>query len=891
MESAEIRSRWLRFFESDNREGLNHTVVPSASLIADDPNLLLVNAGMVPFKPYFLGEITPPFKRATSVQKCVRTLDIDEVGKTTRHASFFQMCGNFSFGDYFKEGAIALAWDLLTRPISDGGYGFPEDKLWVTVYLTDDEAADIWHKKIGIPKERIQRRDMADNFWSMGVPGPCGPCSEIYFDRGPAYGIDGGPIADENRYLEIWNLVFMQNERGAGGGKDGYPILGELPAKSIDTGLGLERTAALLQGVENIYEIDTTMQILKRAMDLTGVKYGANEKSDISLRVIADHARTSAMLIGDGVTPGNEGRGYVLRRMMRRTIRNMRLLGTNDPIMSELTIAAIGAMGPQYPELISDQKRILAVSVSEEESFLQTLKSGTQIFDVASTQLKKEKKSVLPGEEVFKLHDTYGFPFDLTLEMAREEGLEVDEAGFTKLMKEQRDRAKADAKAKKSGHTDLSEYKKIADAKGVGEFIGYTHIRSEAKLNGILVNGISVPSANAGDDVEIVLDRTPFYAEGGGQLADGGRITLANGAVIEIDDVQMPIKDLSVHRGRVLSGAITLGDDALAEIDDERRSAISRSHTATHMVHKAFREFLGETATQAGSENSPGRFRFDFPATGAVPDSVLSDVESRVNSLLLEDLEVSAEVMSQEAAKKIGAMALFGEKYGDRVRVISVGDWARELCGGTHVTRSGQLGVIKLLSESSIGAGVRRVEALVGIDAYKFLAREHVLLNSLTDLIKGSRAEELPERISDLLSKMKEIEKELAAVRSAAAMADLSSLAAQAKVVNGTSFIATKVGDGIVVDDLRKIALDLRNRNAESVVVLISVIEGKPVLVCAVSDAARNKGIKAGALVKIGSTILGGGGGGKDDFAQGGGTSQSEIANALMAIEKSLSGN
>ena len=891
MESAEIRSRWLRFFESDNREGLTHTVVPSASLIADDPNLLLVNAGMVPFKPYFLGEITPPFKRATSVQKCVRTLDIDEVGKTTRHASFFQMCGNFSFGDYFKEGAIALAWDLLTRPISDGGYGFPEDKLWVTVYLTDDEAADIWHKKIGIPKERIQRRDMADNFWSMGVPGPCGPCSEIYFDRGPAYGVDGGPIADENRYLEIWNLVFMQNERGVGGGKDDFPILGELPAKSIDTGLGLERTAALLQGVENIYEIDTTMQILKRAMELTGVKYGANEKSDISLRVIADHARTSAMLIGDGVTPGNEGRGYVLRRMMRRTIRNMRLLGTNDPIMSELTIAAIGAMGPQYPELISDKKRILSVSMSEEESFLQTLKSGTQIFDVASTQLKKEKKNILPGEDVFKLHDTYGFPFDLTLEMAREEGLEVDEVGFTKLMKEQRDRAKADAKAKKSGHTDLSEYKKIADAKGAGEFIGYTHIRSEAKLNGILVNGISVPTASAGDDVEIVLDRTPFYAEGGGQLADGGTITLANGAVIEIDDVQMPIKDLSVHRGRVLSGAVTLGDEALAEINDERRSAISRSHTATHMVHKAFREFLGETATQAGSENSPGRFRFDFPATGAVPDSVLNDVEARVNTLLLEDLEVSAEVMSQEAAKKIGAMALFGEKYGDRVRVISVGDWARELCGGTHVSRSGQLGVIKLLSESSIGAGVRRVEALVGIDAYKFLAREHVLLNSLTDLIKGSRAEELPERISDLLTKMKEIEKELAAVRSAAAMSNLSSLAAKAKVVNGTSLIALKIADGIVVDDLRKIALDLRNRNADSVVALISVADGKPVLVCAVSDVARDKGIKAGALVKIGSTVLGGGGGGKDDFAQGGGTSASEVTNALTAIEKALSGN
>ena len=891
MESAEIRSRWLRFFESDNREGLTHTVVPSASLIADDPNLLLVNAGMVPFKPYFLGEVTPPFKRATSVQKCVRTLDIDEVGKTTRHASFFQMCGNFSFGDYFKEGAIVLAWDLLTRPISDGGYGFPEDKLWVTVYLTDDEAADIWHKKIGIPKERIQRRDMADNFWSMGVPGPCGPCSEIYFDRGPAYGIDGGPIADENRYLEIWNLVFMQNERGAGGGKDGYPILGELPAKSIDTGLGLERTAALLQGVENIYEIDTTMQILSRAMDLTGVKYGANEKSDIALRVIADHARTSAMLIGDGVTPGNEGRGYVLRRMMRRTIRNMRLLGTNDPIMSELTMAAIGAMGPQYPELISDSKRILAVSVAEEESFLQTLKSGTQIFDLASTQLKKEKKEILPGDEVFKLHDTYGFPFDLTLEMAREEGLEVDEDGFTRLMKEQRDRAKADAKAKKSGHTDLSEYKKVADAKGSSEFIGYTHIRSEAKVNGILVDGISVKNASAGIDVEIVLDRTPFYAEGGGQLADGGKITLASGAIVEIYDVQAPVKGLSVHRGRVLYGEVSLGDDGLAEIDNERRNAISRAHTATHMVHKAFRELLGETATQAGSENSPGRFRFDFPSTGAVPGSVLSDVESRVNTLLLDDLEVSAEVMTQDAAKKIGAMALFGEKYGDQVRVVSVGDWARELCGGTHVARSGQLGVVKLLSESSIGAGVRRVEALVGVDAYRFLAREHILLNSLTSLIKGSRAEELPEKISDLLIKMKEIEKELAAVRSAAAMSDLSSVAAKAQDVNGTTMIATQIGDGIGAEDLRKIALDLRARSADSVVVLVSVVEGKPVLVAAVSDAARAKGIKAGALVKIGSTILGGGGGGKDDFAQGGGTSIADVAAALAAITKALSGN
>ena len=864
--------------------------MPSASLIADDPNLLLVNAGMVPFKPYFLGEVTPPFKRATSVQKCVRTLDIDEVGKTTRHASFFQMCGNFSFGDYFKEGAIALAWELLTRPISDGGYGFPEDRLWVTVYLDDDEAADIWHKKIGIPRERIQRRDMADNFWSMGVPGPCGPCSEIYYDRGPAYGKEGGPIADENRYLEVWNLVFMQNERGAGGGKEGYPILGELPAKSIDTGLGLERTAALLQGVENIYEIDTTMQILKKASELTGVSYGKNEKSDISLRVIADHARTSAMLIGDGVTPGNEGRGYVLRRMMRRTIRNMRLLGTNDLIMSDLTISAIGAMGTQYPELISDKSRILAVSVSEEESFLQTLKSGTQIFDLAASALKLSKSKVLAGDEVFKLHDTYGFPFDLTLEMAREEGLEVDDIGFTRLMKEQRDRAKADAKAKKSGHTDVSEYKKIADAKGVTEFIGYTHIESESKITGLLVDGVGANSAKPGDDIEITLDRTPFYAEGGGQLADGGIITLANGSVIEIDDVQSPVNGLSVHRGRVLSGEVEVGQNAHASIDKERRDAISRAHTATHMVHKAFREVLGETATQAGSENSPGRFRFDFPSTGALSDGVLDEVESRVNTLLLDNLDVTAQVMSQDEAKKLGAMALFGEKYGDRVRVVSVGDWARELCGGTHVAKSGQLGVIKLLSESSIGAGVRRVEALVGVDAYRFLAKEHLLLNSLTELIKGARAEELPERISGLLNKIKDIEKELSTLRTAQALAGVGELMKSAKTVGAVTLIAAQIADGIGGDDLRQIALDLRNRTDNSVVALISNVDGKPVLVVAISDSARNGGAKAGALVKVGSSVLGGGGGGKDDFAQGGGTDISAAPAALSAIEKSLMG-
>ena len=888
MNSAEIRERWLRFFESGNSQGLTHTVVPSASLIADDPNLLLVNAGMVPFKPFFLGEVTPPYKRATSVQKCVRTLDIDEVGKTTRHASFFQMCGNFSFGDYFKEGAIAMAWELLTKPISQGGYGFDESRLWITVYLNDDEAADIWHHKVGVPRERIQRRGMADNFWSMGVPGPCGPCSEIFYDRGPAYGKDGGPIADEDRYIEVWNLVFMQNVRGQGGTKDDFPVVGELPAKSIDTGLGLERMAAFLQGVENIYEIDTTMQILSKAVELTGVTYGSQVKSDVSLRVIADHARTAMMLIGDGVLPGNEGRGYVLRRMMRRTIRNMRILGSHDPIIAELITASIEAMGPQYPELISGQDRILAIAIAEEESFLQTLKSGTQIFDLAADEVKVTKSAQLTGDTAFKLHDTYGFPFDLTLEMASEIGLAVDEEGFRRLMKEQKDRAKADARAKKTGHTDLSEYRTIIDSIGATTFLGYEQNESESKVRAIVLDGKSVSEATIDQEVEIILDRTPFYAEGGGQLPDAGLIRLSNGAVVEVDEVQTPVPGLYVHRGRVVEGVVERDLSAFASIDDERRKAISRAHTATHMVHKAFREALGESATQAGSENAPGRFRFDFPAAGAVPASVLIDVEHRVNSLLLENLSVHAQVMSQPEAKAVGAMALFGEKYGDRVRVVSVGDWAHELCGGTHVSASGQLGLVKLLSESSIGAGVRRVEALVGSDAFDFLAQEHILLNSLTELIKGTRVEELPERIGILLERMKTMERELSAFRTAAALKEADRLLTTAKVIGDLSVISATLGDGMSGDDLRQIANNLRSKIARGVVVLASNSDGRISLVVSASPEANAKGVTAGSLVKVGSAILGGGGGGKDDFAQGGGSEVAAIAAALQAIDQTI---
>ncbi|MBG0817034.1 alanine--tRNA ligase [Planomonospora sp. ID82291] len=885
MESAEIARRFLRFFEERG-----HTVVPSASLIAEDPTLLLVPAGMVPFKPYFLGQRTPPYKRAASVQKCVRTPDIDEVGKTTRHATFFQMLGNFSFGDYFKDDAIPFAWELLTRSEADGGFGFPEDRLWVTVYHDDDEAAELWNKKVGVPAERIQRRGMADNFWSMGVPGPCGPCTEIYYDRGPEYGREGGPVADENRYLEVWNNVFMQFERGAGGGKEGFPILGDLPAKSVDTGMGLERMAAILQGVDNIYEIDTTYKILDRAAELTKTRYGRDERADISLRVVADHVRTGTMLVADGVLPGNEGRGYVLRRILRRSIRNLRLLGSGEErYMHELTAVAIDVMGELYPELKADAPQVHGVIDAEEASFLGTLRTGTAIFDAAVEETKRKSAAVLSGDQAFQLHDTYGFPIDLTLEMASEQGLKVDEEGFRRLMKEQRDRAKADAAAKKTGNADISVFGQILEKAGKVEFLGYDQVSAESEVVGLLVDGASVPAAGAGSTVEVVLGRTPFYAEGGGQLADQGVIR-ADGAEVEVVDVQSPVAGLVVHRGTVRGGEIRVGDPVQAEIDVERRRAISRSHTATHMVHRGFRNALGETAAQAGSENSPGRFRFDFTASGAVPPSVLRDVEDEVNAILINDLQVNAFHTSQAEARAMGALALFGEKYGETVRIVEVGDYSRELCGGTHVASSGQLGLVKVLGESSIGAGVRRVEALVGLDAFRFLARESVLVAQLSEQLKARR-EELPERIEGIVTRLRTAEKELERLRSAQVLAVAGELAAGARDVHGVSVVTHRAPDGTSADDLRKLALDVRGRfpaDRAAVVVVAGVPGDRPVAVAAVNEAGRGRGLKAGALVGVAAKALGGGGGGKDDVAQGGGARPEAIGDALGAVEQAI---
>ncbi len=897
MDSAEIRRRFLAFFADRG-----HTPVPSASLLLDDPTLLFVNAGMVPFKPYFLGQATPPYDRATSVQKCVRTLDIEEVGKTTRHASFFQMAGNFSFGDYFKAGAIPFAWELLTGSVADGGYGFPEDKLWVTVYQDDDEAIDIWHREAGLPRERIQRRGLADNYWHMGVPGPGGPCSEIYFDRGPEHGREGGPVADEDRYLEVWNLVFMQSELAEVRTKVDFDIRGDLPAKNIDTGMGLERMAALLQGVDNIYEIDTTKHILDRAMALSGARYGAHTKADVDLRVVADHARTCAFLIGDGVLPGNEGRGYVLRRILRRVVQKMRLLGAGDPSMGELVGAAIEAMGPQYPELASAAGRITSVAVGEEASFLETLGRGSTLLAASVARAKDAARdaapgsdqggadplAVLPGAQAFALHDTYGFPIEITLEMAAEAGVEVDEAGFRKLMTEQKQRAKADARTRKAGLTPATVYREVMDASGTTAFTGYSEVTSEGTLRGLLVDGQSVPAAGPGTHVEVVLDRTPFYAEGGGQIGDQGRIRLSDGALLDVYDVQQPVPGLFVHRATVADGEASVGTSALAEVDVPRRLAISRAHTATHMIHKAFRELLGETATQMGSENSPGRLRFDFPSPGPVPASVMTDVEDRVNTLLLEDLEVTSQYMSQDEARAVGAMALFGEKYGDQVRVVSVGDWARELCGGTHTSRSGQLGVVKFLSEASIGSGVRRIEALVGADAYRYLAREHLLLNNISQMVKA-RPEELTDRIGGLLERVKDAERTIAELRRSAVMANIDGTIGKRHDIGAFRVWTYALPDGSTAADLREATNAALQMVAKDfpVVLVGSAVEGAKVsMLVSANRPAQEAGISARDVLAAIMPAVDGRGGGKADTAQGGGSNPAGVQAALIAARE-----
>jgi alanyl-tRNA synthetase len=884
VQTHEITRRFTEHFTN-----AGHTRVPSASLILDDPNLLFVNAGMVQFKPYFLGQVPPPYPRATSIQKCVRTGDIDEVGRTTRHNTFFQMAGNFSFGDYFKEAAIEYAWNLVTGSQDAGGYGFDPERIWPTVYQDDDEAFELWRRVSGLPAERIQRRGGEDNYWDMGVPGPGGPSSEIFYDRGPEHGREGGPVADEDRYLEIWNLVFMQDERGELSPKKGHPPVGSLPKKNIDTGMGVERVAYLLQGVDNVYETDLVRPVITRAEEFSGRRYGRDHADDVRFRVIADHARSGVLIIGDGVTPSNEGRGYVLRRLLRRIVRSARLLGVHEPVLGSFAEVVRDTMAPAYPELATDFERISAVMRGEEEAFLTTLTAGSKIFDTAVAGTKQSGGTQLAGDKAFQLHDTYGFPIDLTLEMAAEAGLSVDEQGFRSLMAEQRARAKADAVARKTGHGDASAYRSVLDAAGGSEFLGYTDLVSEGRVVGLVVDGVGVPAAGEGTTVEVVLDRTPFYAEGGGQQADTGWIR-GDGFTVDVADVQSPVAGLIVHRGTVTVGEVRLDDTVQAAVDTTRRAAVSRSHSATHLVHAGMRKALGDAAAQAGSLNAPGRLRFDFTSpAGAVPASVLADVEDEVNDVLLNDYEVRAFVTSQEEARKLGAIALFGEKYGDAVRVVEIGDYSRELCGGTHVHRSGQLGLVKLLSEASIGSGVRRVEALVGLDAFRFLAKEHVLVSQLAEQFKA-RPEELPERIGGVVERLRQAERELEKVRADAVLSSAGALAEGAEDVDGVALVAVAAPDGIGGSDLRALASDVRARlgSRPGIVALFSADGDKVSFVVATTAAARDRGLAAGKLIPAFAPAVGGRGGGKPDLAQGGGTNPVGIPDAVTALRAAL---
>ncbi|MBF1663560.1 MAG: alanine--tRNA ligase [Rothia mucilaginosa] len=890
MLSQEISKRWIDFFASRG-----HTVVPSASLISNEPGAMFTIAGMVPFIPYFLGRETPPFSRATSVQKCIRTLDIEEVGKTARHGTFFQMAGNFSFGDYFKEQAIPFAYELLTTPQDKGGFGLDPERLWVTIYEGDEEAYEIWTKTVGFPAERIQRMGMKENYWSTGQPGPAGPDSEIFYDRGPAYGEEGGPAADDDRYIEIWNLVFMQYQRGEGIGKDDFEILGDLPKKNIDTGLGVERLAMLLQGVENFYETDQVRPVLDAASKLSGKKYHGSESAedegyedDVRMRVVADHIRSSLMLIADGVTPSNEGRGYILRRLMRRAIRAMRLLGVTEPCLPVLFPASRDAMKGAFPYVADDFERISRIAYAEEKAFLHTIETGTERLEEAVAAAKKDGSNSVSGAEAFALHDTYGFPIDLTLEMAAEAGVKVDEKSFRELMAEQRHRAQADAKAKKGAFADLSELRKLVDERG-SIFTGYTELRTETKLRAILVDGVSVPAAKAGDKIEVVLDETPFYAEAGGQAADTGVIT-GNGFVIDVQDVQQPVKGLSVHRAVVREGEVHTGADVVAQVDVQRRRDGEKAHSGTHIIHAALHQVLGNEATQRGSFNKEGYLRFDFAWGEGLSESAKREVEEVANLAIRDNHEVITREMPLAEAKALGAMSLFGEKYGDVVRVVEIGgEFSRELCGGTHVGSSAEIGSLTLLTEGSVGSGNRRVEALVGLDSFNHLAAERTLVNQLTGLMKVQSSADLPEKINQTLAKLKAAEKELAQLRREKLQAEAGKLLENAQTIGAVRVLAHDAGE-LDANGVRDLALDLRSRfgSEAAVVAVVGVANGRPVVLVATNEGAREAGVKAGALVRVAAGVLGGGGGGKDDVAQGGGQDASKIGAALDAVRDAI---
>lgn len=882
MKTAEIAQRYLDYFEKNG-----HTIVPSASLVTDDPALLFTVAGMVPFIPYLSGDVPAPYARAADNQKCIRTNDIEEVGKTPRHGTFFQMLGNWSFGDYFKEGAIRYAWELLTTAEEEGGLGFDPKDLWVTVYEEDDEAHDLWLRLTDLPEERIQRLGKDTNYWSTGLPGPAGPCSEIFFDRGPAYGIDGGPATDDDRYVEIWNLVFMQYEITDVRSKYDFTIVGELPNKNIDTGMGLERIAFLKQGVDNMYETDQVRPVLDAAVALSGKAYGANHEDDVRFRVVADHVRSSLMLLSDGVTPANEGRGYILRRLMRRVIRSMRLLGVDGPTFEILFAASRDAMKEAYPVVGIDYDRLVAYALAEEATFLRTLAAGSENLDASIAAAKDAGATAIGGAEAFLLHDTYGFPIDLTMEIVEEAGLSVDRDAFDSLMHEQRARAKADARSRKRQLADTSVYRDFR-AHGETVFTGYTEWETPSTVLGLLVDGAPAQRALQGQIAEVILAETSLYAESGGQVADKG-VIVGPGYELEVLDVQRPVPGLVSHTVEVTSGEVGVGQPATSVVDAVNRRAAQQAHSATHLVHAALRDTLGRSATQAGSLNRAGYMRFDFSWGQTLSEATKTEIEEIANNAVRDNLQVTTRVLPLDEAKAAGAMALFGEKYGDTVRMVDIGGpWSRELCGGTHVASSAEIGLINLVGESSVGASTRRVEALVGLDAFRELAAERAIVSQLTSSLKTPK-DQLAARVADLAASLKAADKRIAQFEAKALESRLPELAATAQQIGAYRVVAQTLGTAASADDVRTLALQIRERvGAGAVVALGADVGGRPIVIVATDDAARGAGAKAGVLAKTAAGVLGGGGGGRDDVAQGGGTDVSALPSALTALTRAL---
>jgi alanyl-tRNA synthetase len=863
----DIRRTYLEFFESKD-----HTVMPSASLIPVDPALLLNVAGMVPFKSYLLGEETAPSPRVATSQKCIRTADIEILGTTARHLSFFEMLGNFSFGDYFKEKAIPYAWELTTEH-----FHLDPERLWVTVHESDDEAAQIWLDVVGVSPDRLQRRDR-DNFWQMGVPGPAGPSSEIFFDKGPRFGPEGGPIVDEERFVEFWNLVFMQYVQD-----EPYHVVGDLPMKSIDTGMGLERMAVLLQGVDSIFETDTLRAVLAVAENQTSTSYGPNDRADISLRIMADHARSVTFLISDGVVPSNEGRGYILRRLLRRAVRHAHMLGAEAPVMEGLIDVTVTEMGEAHPALVARRDRIVEMAAREESQFVRTLRTGEQMLDAAMSELPAGEP--IPGETAFRLHDTFGFPIELTVEIASERGLAVDRAGFDEAMERQRSRARTAFEGGNQGDT-AEVYRTLLRGVDQTEFVGYSELASTGTILSIIREGDTVERADEGSEVEVFLDVTPFYAESGGQVGDAGVIETATGAV-RVVDTQFAVAQVRGHRGTVITGSIQRGQEAEAKVAPKRRETVRKNHTGTHILHWALRDTLGDHVHQAGSLVAPDRLRFDFSHHAAVGREDLLHIERVVNERVVENAMVTTVETSKAEAEAMGALAFFGDKYGERVRVVRTGDYSTEFCGGTHVPATGQVGPLVLVSEGSVGSNIRRVEALTGSAGYAHLSQLRDRLHEVGSALRAQPGREVDAALS-LTERLRLAEQRLEDFAGRERAGAAGSIIASAEVIAGSTLASGRF-DELGSDGIRSLAFQVRDRIDSGIGVIGSVSDGKAALIVFVTDDLVTRGVSAGEIASVGAQALGGGAGRDSKLAQAGGPNADAIDEAIDSARQQAS--